>query len=65
MKWQITRKESNSRLLAGEQQRKKEVYGIFSYSQSQVDYVDKHIQNLEQNHKKQPFHYEYITLSKV
>ena len=37
-----------------------EGYGVFSYSQSQVDKVYKYIQNQEQHHKKQTFRNEYL-----
>lgn len=36
-------------------------YGVFSYSQSQVDRVYKYIANQEQHHKKQSFRQEYIS----
>jgi REP element-mobilizing transposase RayT len=37
-----------------------EGYGVFSYSQSQVDRVYKYIQNQEVHHKKQTFRDEYL-----
>lgn len=37
-------------------------YGVFSYSQSQVDAVYKYIQNQEAHHKKQLFREEYLDL---
>ncbi len=37
-----------------------EGYGVFSYSQSQVDSVYKYIQHQEEHHKKQTFKEEYI-----
>jgi putative transposase len=37
-----------------------EGYGVFSYSQSQVDSVYKYIQNQEDHHKKQTFKEEYL-----
>jgi len=37
-----------------------EGYGVFSYSQSQVDKVYKYIQNQEAHHKKQTFRDEYL-----
>ncbi|MES2429003.1 MAG: IS200/IS605 family transposase [Bacteroidota bacterium] len=37
-----------------------EGYGVFSYSQSQVDSVYKYIQNQEEHHKKQTFREEYL-----
>lgn len=39
-------------------------YGVFSYSQSQLDRVYKYIQNQEAHHKKQTFRDEYIELLK-
>ena len=41
-----------------------EGYGVFSYSQSQVDKVYKYIQNQEAHHKKQRFKDEYLGLLK-
>lgn len=41
-----------------------EGYGVFSYSQSQVDNVYHYIQNQEAHHKKQTFHEEYIEFLK-
>ena len=35
-------------------------YGVFSYSQSQIDAVYKYIQNQEEHHKKQTFREEYL-----
>ena len=37
-----------------------EGYGVFSYSQSQVDSVYNYIKNQEEHHKKQTFRDEYI-----
>ena len=37
-----------------------EGYGVFSYSQSQIDSVYKYIQNQEEHHKKQTFKEEYL-----
>lgn len=37
-------------------------YGVFSYSQRQVDAVYKYIQNQEEHHKKQNFRDEYFEL---
>jgi REP element-mobilizing transposase RayT len=37
-----------------------EGYGVFSYSQSQIDKVYKYIQNQEAHHQKQSFREEYI-----
>lgn len=39
-------------------------YGVFSYSQSQIDSVYKYIQNQEAHHKKQTFRDEYIAFLK-
>ena len=39
-------------------------YGVFSYSQSQVDTVYKYIQNQEAHHKKGNFKEEYLGLLK-
>ena len=39
-------------------------YGVFSYSQSQLDRVYKYIQNQEAHHKKQTFRDEYIKFIK-
>lgn len=39
-----------------------EGYGVFSYSQSQVDDVFKYIRNQEEYHKKQSFREEYLGL---
>ncbi len=41
-----------------------EGYGVFSYSQSQVDKVYKYIQNQEAHHKKQTFMDEYVEFLK-
>ncbi|HEX5154537.1 MAG TPA: IS200/IS605 family transposase [Parafilimonas sp.] len=41
-----------------------EGYGVFSYSQSQVDDVYRYIQNQEAHHKKQTFRDEYIAFLK-
>ena len=41
-----------------------EGYGVFSYSQSQVDKVYKYIENQEAHHKKQTFREEYIEFLK-
>ena len=37
-----------------------EGYGVFSYSQSQVEDVYKYIKNQEEHHKKQTFKEEYL-----
>ena len=39
-------------------------YGVFSYSQSQVDRVYKYIQNQEEHHKKKTFRNEYLEFLK-
>jgi REP element-mobilizing transposase RayT len=39
-------------------------YGVFSYSQSQIDSVCKYIQNQEAHHKKQSFKQEYLEFLK-
>lgn len=41
-----------------------EGYGVFSYSQSQIDSVYKYIQNQEEHHKIQTFRDEYIEFLK-
>ncbi len=41
-----------------------EGYGVFSYSQSQLDTVYKYIQNQEAHHKKQNFKDEYLKFLK-
>ena len=41
-----------------------EGYGVFSYSQSQVDRVYKYIENQEAHHKKQTFRDEYLDFLK-
>lgn len=41
-----------------------EGYGVFSYSQSQIDTVFHYIQNQEAHHKKQTFREEYIEFLK-
>lgn len=41
-----------------------EGYGVFSYSQSQIDKVYKYIQNQEAHHKKQSFKDEYLEFLK-
>ena len=42
-----------------------EGYGVFSYSQKEVDAVYKYIQNQEEHHKVQTFREEYLELLKV
>ena len=39
-----------------------EGYGVFSYSQSQIDQVYKYIENQERHHNKQTFREEYLEL---
>ena len=39
-------------------------YGVFSYSQSQIDNVYKYIENQEVHHKKRTFHVEYLEMLK-
>jgi len=39
-------------------------YGVFSYSQSQIDKVYKYIQNQAEHHKKQTFRDEYLDFLK-
>jgi hypothetical protein len=39
-----------------------EGFGVFSYSQSQIDNVYKYILNQEEHHKKQNFKSEYLHL---
>ena len=41
-----------------------EGYGVFSYSQSQVDGVYKYILNQEEHHRKQTFRDEYLSILK-
>ncbi len=41
-----------------------EGYGVFSYSQSQVDQVYKYIESQEEHHKKQTFKEEYLEFLK-
>jgi putative transposase len=54
----------NDHLLTPERFEWQEGYGVFSYSQSQVDTVYKYIQNQEAHHKKQTFRDEYLDLLK-
>lgn len=35
-------------------------YGVFSYSQSQIDFVYKYINNQKEHHKKESFNKEYL-----
>lgn len=51
----------NDNRLTSERFEWQEGYGVFSYSQSQVDKVYNYIQNQEAHHKKQTFRDEYIT----
>lgn len=50
----------NDHLLTPERFEWQEGYGVFSYSQSQLDAVYKYIQNQEEHHKKQTFKEEYL-----
>jgi putative transposase len=54
----------NDHLLTRERFEWQEGYGVFSYSQSQVDTVYKYIQNQEAHHQKQPFREEYLEFLK-
>jgi REP element-mobilizing transposase RayT len=54
----------NDNALTAERFEWQEGYGVFSYSQSQVDRVYKYIQNQEAHHKKQTFMDEYLTFLK-
>ncbi|WP_435353557.1 IS200/IS605 family transposase [Emticicia sp. SJ17W-69] len=50
----------NDHLLTPERFEWQEGYGVFSYSQSQLDEVYKYIQNQEEHHKKRTFNEEYL-----
>lgn len=50
----------NDHLLTPERFEWQEGYGVFSYSQSQLDEVYKYIQNQEEHHKKRTFKEEYL-----
>ena len=52
----------NDHSLTSERFEWQEGYGVFSYSQSQVDRVFKYIQNQEAHHQKQTFREEYLEL---
>ncbi|MBS1496290.1 MAG: IS200/IS605 family transposase [Bacteroidetes bacterium] len=54
----------NDHSLTSERFEWQEGYGVFSYSQSQVDRVYKYIQNQEAHHKKQTFLDEYLSFLK-
>ena len=54
----------NDRALTSKRFEWQEGYGVFSYSQSQVDKVYKYIQNQEEHHKKQTFRDEYLDFLK-
>ena len=54
----------NDRSLTPERFEWQEGYGVFSYSQSQIDRVYKYIQNQEAHHKKQTFRNEYLDFLK-
>jgi putative transposase len=52
----------NDHDLTGERFEWQEGYGVFSYSQSQVESVYKYIQNQQEHHQKQTFKDEYSGL---
>ena len=54
----------NDNELTSERFEWQEGYGVFSYSQSQVDSVYHYILNQEMHHKKQSFREEYIDFLK-
>jgi len=54
----------NDHLLTWERFEWQEGYGVFSYSQSQIDIVYKYIQNQEAHHQKQTFREEYLDFLK-
>jgi REP element-mobilizing transposase RayT len=54
----------NDKKLAPQRFEWQEGYGVFSYSQSQVERVYNYIQNQEAHHKKQTFKDEYLTFLK-
>ncbi len=54
----------NDHNLTSERFEWQEGYGVFSYSQSQVDKVYKYILNQEEHHKKQTFTEEYLEFLK-
>jgi len=54
----------NDHALTPERFEWQEGYGVFSYSQSQIDKVYKYIQNQEDHHKKQTFRNEYLLFLK-
>lgn len=54
----------NDHSLTAERFEWQEGYGVFSYSQSQVDRVYKYIQNQEAHHQKQTFRDEYLAFLK-
>jgi REP element-mobilizing transposase RayT len=54
----------NDNRLTAERFEWQEGYGVFSYSQSQVNKVYSYIQNQERHHKKQTFREEYIEFLK-
>ena len=54
----------NDHSLTSERFEWQEGFGVFSYSQSQVDRVYKYIQNQEAYHKKQTFLDEYLSFLK-
>lgn len=54
----------NDNRLTAERFEWQEGYGVFSYSESQIDSVYKYILNQEAHHKKQIFRDEYLNLLK-
>ncbi len=54
----------NDHSLTAERFEWQEGYGVFSYSQSQVDSVCRYIQHQEAHHQKQTFREEYLELLK-
>jgi putative transposase len=51
----------NDHSLTNERFEWQEGYGVFSYSQSQIDAVYKYIENQEEHHKKYTFKEEYLS----
>jgi len=54
----------NDHTLTPERFEWQEGYGVFSYSQKDVDTIYKYIQNQEEHHKSQTFREEYLGLLK-
>jgi len=54
----------NDHTLTPERFEWQEGYGVFSYSQKDVDTIYKYIQNQEEHHKSQTFREEYLDLLK-